>query len=165
MYYISNLKQTSRTPSLPNRSPFHFRFFSARQLDQIPQIAELPDEIRFAMRVVTRVLPFRVNQYVIRHLINWKNVPDDPIFRLTFPQQDMLSPEHFDRMADLVRSGADDRKIRILANEIRAELNPHPAGQQTLNVPSLDGRPLKGCLLYTSPSPRDRTRSRMPSSA
>ena len=25
--------------------------------------------------------------------------------------------------------------------------------------------PYKGCLLYTSPSPRDRTRSRMPSSA
>ena len=25
--------------------------------------------------------------------------------------------------------------------------------------------PLDGCLLYTSPSPRDRTRSRMPSSA
>ena len=27
------------------------------------------------------------------------------------------------------------------------------------------GEPLIGCLLYTSPSPRDRTRSRMPSSA
>ena len=27
------------------------------------------------------------------------------------------------------------------------------------------GVPVKGCLLYTSPSPRDRTRSRMPSSA
>ena len=26
-------------------------------------------------------------------------------------------------------------------------------------------KPTKGCLLYTSPSPRDRTRSRMPSSA
>ena len=26
-------------------------------------------------------------------------------------------------------------------------------------------KPGKGCLLYTSPSPRDRTRSRMPSSA
>ena len=25
--------------------------------------------------------------------------------------------------------------------------------------------PLESCLLYTSPSPRDRTRSRMPSSA
>ena len=28
-----------------------------------------------------------------------------------------------------------------------------------------EGRPVDGCLLYTSPSPRDRTRSRMPSSA
>ena len=27
------------------------------------------------------------------------------------------------------------------------------------------GQPLFTCLLYTSPSPRDRTRSRMPSSA
>ena len=27
------------------------------------------------------------------------------------------------------------------------------------------GEPLRPCLLYTSPSPRDRTRSRMPSSA
>ena len=28
-----------------------------------------------------------------------------------------------------------------------------------------DAMPNMGCLLYTSPSPRDRTRSRMPSSA
>ena len=30
--------------------------------------------------------------------------------------------------------------------------------------PKIDQKPY-GCLLYTSPSPRDRTRSRMPSSA
>ena len=30
---------------------------------------------------------------------------------------------------------------------------------------SVGKRVLTGCLLYTSPSPRDRTRSRMPSSA
>ena len=29
----------------------------------------------------------------------------------------------------------------------------------------LPGERVDGCLLYTSPSPRDRTRSRMPSSA
>ena len=28
-----------------------------------------------------------------------------------------------------------------------------------------NGTAIEGCLLYTSPSPRDRTRSRMPSSA
>ena len=32
-------------------------------------------------------------------------------------------------------------------------------------VQFLNGVSLYGCLLYTSPSPRDRTRSRMPSSA
>ena len=33
-------------------------------------------------------------------------------------------------------------------------------------VPALEKQPLKrGCLLYTSPSPRDRQKSRMPSSA
>ena len=32
------------------------------------------------------------------------------------------------------------------------------------NIPGIDAD-CGGCLLYTSPSPRDRTRSRMPSSA
>ena len=32
------------------------------------------------------------------------------------------------------------------------------------NVPTITGTP-NGCLLYTSPSPRDRQKSRMPSSA
>ena len=34
-------------------------------------------------------------------------------------------------------------------------------GDALVNNPEL----IKNCLLYTSPSPRDRTRSRMPSSA
>ena len=33
------------------------------------------------------------------------------------------------------------------------------------NAENLVGKQVIGCLLYTSPSPRDRTRSRMPSSA
>ena len=35
----------------------------------------------------------------------------------------------------------------------------------TLNITAVDKSTGKFCLLYTSPSPRDRTRSRMPSSA
>ena len=34
-----------------------------------------------------------------------------------------------------------------------------------INVLRAQGYPIYTCLLYTSPSPRDRTRSRMPSSA
>ena len=37
--------------------------------------------------------------------------------------------------------------------------------RQTLESTAKGSRTIYGCLLYTSPSPRDRTRSRMPSSA
>lgn len=46
------------------------------------------------MKAVAQVLPFRVNNYVVERLIDWEKIPDDPIFRLTFPQKEMLNPEH-----------------------------------------------------------------------
>ena len=39
------------------------------------------------------------------------------------------------------------------------------AGNISTGLPAYLIEHLKACLLYTSPSPRDRTRSRMPSSA
>ena len=41
---------------------------------------------------------------------------------------------------------------------------PGPSRKGSIPLRRID-RPIKSCLLYTSPSPRDRTRSRMPSSA
>ena len=37
------------------------------------------------------VLPMRANNYVVEELIDWSNIPDDPIFQLVFPQPGMLS--------------------------------------------------------------------------
>lgn len=121
-----------------------FQVYTERQFDQIEALQRLPDATRFAMRVVARVLPFRVNRYVIDELIDWERVPDDPIFQLSFPQPGMLPQADFDRMADAVRRGADRDTLQALARDIRAGLNPHPAGQQQLNVPLLDGQPLPG---------------------
>ena len=45
----------------------------------------------------------------------------------------------------------------------RKEMNER-SGRNTFPQIFIDGKHI-GCLLYTSPSPRDRTRSRMPSSA
>ena len=47
--------------------------------------------------------------------------------------------------------------------EIREEVEHAQRSLQRKRIIIPDG--LYGCLLYTSPSPRDRTRSRMPSSA
>ena len=51
--------------------------------------------------------------------------------------------------------------IGLLINPISANAL-YPSDPSSVDVLKDD---LHGCLLYTSPSPRDRTRSRMPSSA
>ena len=138
----SSLVRTRRLTTAPDES---FRVYTQRDIDRIERLRRLPEETRFEMKVVASVLPFRVNQYVIDQLIDWERVPEDPIYQLTFPQRGMLAPETFDRMAEALRSGADRQTIQALAKELRAELNPHPAGQLQHNIPRDEaGRPIPG---------------------
>ena len=59
----------------------------------------------------------------------------------------------------------EDREEQDLhAREPRADGGP-ARGDGLQATDQGTGVPSGGCLLYTSPSPRDRTRSRMPSSA
>src|SRR5690625_2152800 len=121
-----------------------YKVYTQRQFDKIEPLKRLSPEQRFEIEVVANVLPFRVNEYVIQELINWDNVPNDPVFQLTFPQRGMIAPEDYDRMADLIKRGADRKEITQLASEIHGHLNPHPAGQQEMNVPVYEGEPLGG---------------------
>ncbi len=118
-----------------NYEKVQFKVYTQRDLDRIEPLVRLSDEQRFEMKVVSTVLPFRVNQYVIDELIDWRNIPADPIFQLTFPQRGMLAPEHFDRVATLIRDGAGKVELDAAVNEIRLELNPHPADQMEMNMP------------------------------
>jgi KamA family protein len=124
----------------------------------MPQLRRLPPEYRAAMKVVAIVLPFRTNNYVVDELIDWDRVPDEPLFQLTFPQPGMLSEAHFGRMSEALRRGASPQETRAVADQIRRELNPHPAGQLTWNVPTVGDEPVPGvqhkytqtCLAFPS---------------
>ena len=141
MTHVSTLQK----PRLAQAEREPFKVYTQRDLDRIEALQRLPEETRFEMRVVSSVLPFRVNQYVIDELIDWDRVPDDPIYQLTFPQRGMLEPGMFERMAEALRSGAGREAVQALARELRAELNPHPAGQMQLNIPRDDrGEPING---------------------
>jgi len=121
-----------------------YRAFTRKDIDRIPQLRFLdPDEIT-AMKAVSAVLPFRVNEYVTDELIDWSNIPEDPIYQLTFPQEGMLGRKDLQRMMDLVRSDASDTKLQAVARQIQMRMNPHPARQMELNVPTIDGTPLRG---------------------
>jgi KamA family protein len=118
--------------------------FRPRPLGQIEHLERLSPTARHEMRVVATVLPFRVNDYVLDELIDWDRAPDDAIFRLVFPQRGMLLPADYARIDGLIRAGATREAVRAAATAIQRRLNPHPAGQRELNVPTQDGRPLPG---------------------
>ncbi|MFK4105091.1 KamA family radical SAM protein [Streptomyces sp. NPDC019531] len=123
-----------------------FRAYGPRQIDEIATRFGLPADIRETVRLVSQVLPFRVNEYVLTHLIDWQRVPDDPIFQLLFPQQGMLSSEDEKRLAVLMEPNDSTAKaeLREAVRGIRARLNPHPSGQLQLNVPTQGGSELPG---------------------
>jgi len=124
--------------------PPKYRSYNLRTFENIPQVKKLSEDIRFDIRVVGNVLPFKVNNYVIEELIDWNNIPEDPMFQLTFPQKTMLKPHHFDKMAAVLKKGGSKQEVANTANEIRMQLNPHPAGQKDENTPQLGCETLSG---------------------
>jgi len=143
----------TESPSIKTYTLSNFR--------KLPQIQKMSDEKKFEMDVVGNVLPFKTNNYVVEQLIDWNDIPNDPMFVLTFPQKEMLIPKHYQEMETALKKGSDKKQIQEVANEIRLQLNPHPAGQMELNIPTLkDGTKLYGmqhkyketCLFFPSQS-------------
>lgn len=127
---------------------------------KLPQIEALSEERRVEMEIVGNVLPFKTNNYVVENIIDWSKIDTDPMFALTFPQRGMLKEDHYAQMSKAFETG-DKKQIADAANQIRLQLNPHPAGQMELNVPHLkDGTALYGmqhkyretCLFFPSQS-------------
>ena len=129
---------------LPDTRGGKFRAYTSRDLAELAARGGIPAEQARAMVAVAAVLPFRTNNYVVDELIDWSAVPEDPIFRLTFPQPDMLDPGDLGRMVGLIDRSASPVELRGAAHEIRMGLNPHPDGQVDLNTPVHDGRRLIG---------------------
>ena len=114
-----------------------------RNIAETPQWELLSPDIQESVKVVGEVLPFRTNKYVVEELIDWSNIPADPIFQLVFPQDGMLESEDYQTVKTILDTG--DRSA--LANEverIRRDLNPHPAGQLTHNIPEDQGQQVQG---------------------
>jgi len=121
-----------------------YKALGIHHLNQIADIGCLSKDQIQTIRIVGQVFPFRTNDYVLTELIDWGKIPDDPIFRLVFPQRDMLTEEDFMSMARLVKGDAPQSEIERLRHDIQSRLNPHPAGQRELNIPTEESLPIDG---------------------
>ncbi len=127
-----------------NLSTPKYKAYALHNIRNSPYMDYLSEEELFDIEVVGSVFPFKVSNYVLEELIDWESYKDDPIFRLTFPHRDMLLPQHYEMMSSALKAGLGKLEIRQIANQIRTELNPHPAGQMKLNVPVVNGQKLMG---------------------
>jgi KamA family protein len=119
-----------------------FTPYTRANIHNAPQWEMLTKDQKEAISLISLVLPFRVNRYVIDCLIDWNNIPNDPIFQLTFPQPGMVHPDEFEQLRALADRGGTE--LAHLIGRIRHRMNPHPGGQLTHNVPTLDGKPVEG---------------------
>jgi L-lysine 2,3-aminomutase len=121
-----------------------FAHYTRESIHEVAQFRALPPALRRSVLAASVVLPFRVNAYVLEHLVDWAAAPDDPYFQLTFPQLDMLPAATAAAVAPLWDRPSTDPVVGRAAAAARAELNPHPADQWALNVPATGDGLLRG---------------------
>ena len=119
-----------------------FKTYTSKNFHDIKQLKSLSAGTLLRMEAVAKVLPFRTNNYITDNLINWNNIPEDPIFQLTFPQPEMLNDVDLQRVMKLMKE--DTGRLNEEVRRIQMEMNPQPAGQLELNTPSHDGTKIKG---------------------
>lgn len=120
-----------------------YRAYTLHNYKELPQIENLSPQDIEAIEVVGRVLPFKANNYVVEQLIDWNNIPNDPIYTLTFPRKEMLSASHYNQVLKMLDDDQKDPAYKEKINKIRLKLNPNPAGQEH-NVPTMLGNKLDG---------------------
>lgn len=69
-----------------------YKSYTLSNYRNIRQIDRLSEEQKFAIDVVGRVLAFKTNNYVVNKLIDWGNLPNDPIFILNLSQRGCFIP-------------------------------------------------------------------------
>ncbi len=99
-----------------------FKAYTSKNFHDIKQLQNLSAGTFLRIEAVAKVLPFRTNNYITDNLINWNNIPNDPMFQLTFPQPEMLNDIDLQRVIRLMKG--DKAKLDIEIRKIQMKMNP-----------------------------------------
>ncbi|MDR1044989.1 MAG: lysine 2,3-aminomutase [Candidatus Adiutrix sp.] len=120
-----------------------YQAYNARNFREITQLADWPASALREIETVARVLPFKTNNYVVDELIDWDQIPGDPMYTLNFPRRELLRAAHWQRLSRAVTRGLPEHDLKSLVRAIQLELNPDPSSQSA-NVPLLNGHRVSG---------------------
>ncbi len=133
-----------------------YKAFSFSSFSKSKYANNLSDQELKELELVSHILPFKVNNYILDELIDWNNKENDPMFNLYFFNKHMLHCGQLDLLQLTYFNTSTLEEKELIIKQIRAELNPHPAKQMTANVPLLNNKRVKGlqhkyketCLIF-----------------
>ena len=82
----------------------------------------LPKGEREIFDILSSVFHFKVNNYVLEHLIDWRSIPDDPIYKLIFPRKEMLSAVDYEALKLLYQSGLEEKTLMPFVQQVKKKM-------------------------------------------
>lgn len=135
----NNIIETGVPPPSDQQPNERYKAISLQAVDKVAEKhPELIPHLR-DVKLAGLIFPFKASPYYVDELVDWKSddLKADPFYKLIFPTLDMLTTEHREKLEAAHDEGDPANLIKVVG-EIRADLNPHPAGQKTLNAPKND---------------------------
>lgn len=120
-----------------------YQAFGSHNFRSIKQLRDFSEKHLHAIETASAVIPFKTNNYVVNELIDWDNIPNDPIYTLTFPRREMLKPSHFRTISTALQKNLSHDEFLLHSRKVLNKLNPDPS-TQSANVPTLNGKKLHG---------------------
>jgi len=124
-----------------------FISYHAAAFKKTPYYAKLPSTEQEIFNLLTSVFHFKVNNYVLEHLIKWEDVPHDPIYKIIFPRKDMLPPFYYEQLKTLHRVGINQKALGAFVEQVKQRIYP-VVRKNTASMPHVNGKHVKG--LYSN---------------
>jgi len=120
-----------------------FKTYSNNTFKNTDYYANLPIEAKVEFDVLSSVFHFKVNTYVLENLIDWKNVPNDPMYKLVFPRKEMLSTFDYEFLKTLFNEGLNTNELNLFVQRVRKKMLPEVKHSPT-SIPQINGEPIIG---------------------
>ncbi len=124
-----------------------FTPYDTTTLKSTPHWTNLPDPEKENFEILTRCYPFKANNFVLENLIDWEDIPNDPMYKLIFPRKEMLSEVHYNMLLEMHRAAMDEEFMTKMVDTIKRSM--HPDMRHTdHSMPKHNGKWIKG--LYSN---------------
>lgn len=120
-----------------------FKSYSNLNFKKSDYYHRLPQSEQEVFDVLSHVFHFKANTYVLDNLIDWEQVPNDPIYQLTFLRKEMLQEADYEQLKMMLDAGLPKEVINPYLDLLRQKMAP-VLNQAPSVFPQVDGKWVEG---------------------